>query len=1360
MASAVSDSPSFLQSPKMRALLADPRCMGATARSAGEPEPKSTAVSTFHQINAPTFEALAPLMLARGWSVFPQLRGDKRGPGLVDGTPLRWQPYGSILPSQEEMKWWCVFCPSANIAIINGIASGGLFTLDIDIGDADLSVEVQRIAERILGETPFVRIGRAPRIALGYRQAVAGTGTGSGAGIVRADDIIRSREYAFARRDGEEKLAIEVLAQGKPITAFGLHHKTGSYFIWPRERPTDFGPADLPLVTRAQLDAFLDEVNAFRPFSRKAASEASDPTWTYDPSAGLHLPSDLATPEWETTDGKVVDGREKLLFRIVQTTVRANEAAARDAAGPGRQQICAAVEAEFRARAVIDGRWASDLRTEIADKVRSSAEWHAAEQGRFARTVTIGRPRELDADGQVVHAPSVVDAEEPAIVPELAHIRGSWGRKRAKRTWLRRSDPARALQRALTDDDALRMQAALAAVHAVQAHEAAWISDLYDRAEIKRVMDARPKARRTALPAGDVRILKGDAGVGKTSSFWRALSQAVKARGRLGYPIGFSMPSHANIEDSLSGATRENLAWDATAREVAAVGEKHGLKVVVFRGKLRTNCGFKTQIQALTKAQIGTERLCKSRVQDGVKEDGKPKWKETVCPMFEACSYQRQLVDLLSADVILFASAYLSTNVPKPLSDALVGLVVDERPYSGLLATNSKEPMPLSNLDKPRAAPRLLKEEYEAAEAHADPKTAREDMRAGYLADRASAVMVMMPSLKAYGAGAAVTALHEHRIGNRRVGLDLARSAYIVCARGSDAAKDVEPGMSEQDATALAEAPRSEGIWEERRFWKIVIERLEALAHDEDCPFEPRQAMGRHDARLQVVSEDGLPHIRMSWRGEPSFGGTPLMLLDASAAPEIVEKVWAGREVSVLPVKAPCHMRVVLLTGSTFSDLSMIPSRSRRIKDITAAAARVALHRNIVTRLAGVHGNGRILVGGNKPVMRVMRTGWKAPENIDCVHNGAMRGLDFAKHHVAAILFGRLELPIRAIDALVACLTYDDPEPETPVDALGTGVDMDDEPIRPTVATKSVAMRDGADLAIEDRTYDGRWARLMQSQHREEEVRQFAARLRPVHRLGAPPVVYLATSAIPDGMIVDDVVAVEDLLGTAAVTDGRHWDVARLADGLLSVDAAWHEGMGRAASVEASLMWTRAHVEGHPEAQGLTRMRYRLDGGPWRFVSALTSAEPEATLRAHLAREDGCEISELDEVLELETLWVGNPVAPSGVRPPDALDFEITGLPVGSTREVVRLAHSDREVVEREAMIARVKAELSGLPVDADPAAIQAALEARRIPCVDWQRLLPYAGADRKMDAVDLAVRVLMAAHGADDAEDLDFLTS
>ncbi len=537
------------------------------------------------------------------------------------------------------------------------------------------------------------------------------------------------------------------------------------------------------------------------------------------------------------------------------------------------------------------------------------------------------------------------------------------------------------------------------------------------------------------------------------------------------------MPSHANIEDSVEGAQRAQLvaSWETAVAGAVEAGERVGLRVVVFRGKLRTNCGFKEQVRALNAASVQAERLCQSRVNrnEGV-PGAEPDWDVVRCPMFEACEYQRSLAEVAEADVVLFASAYLSAKAPAALTKALIGLVVDERPYSGLLSNNARNPMPLSVLELPRQAPRLLQEELEPLLRLASPKEAIEDRKEAYLVERNDAVALMMPYLRKMDMGGALLELHGYRRGNQRLGLDYARSAYAVCSRTNDLARDVKPGMSEEAALALASTPRGEGLWDERRFWSIVVERLESLQHDEENPGTPRRAKGDSDARLQVVAEDGVGLcVRMSWRGTPGFPGIPLLMLDASAAPAIVKKVWAGRDVEVLDVKAPCHMRVVVVTGSTFSDRSMIPSRSKRVRDVIASAKRVQLHREVVTRLAGVHGNGKVLVGGNMPVMTVLREGWTKPGNVDFVHNGAMRGLDMFKNHTAALMLGRLEMPPRAIDAYVAALTYDDDVPEEPVDYLGTGEDEEGERLRPTIGEKIVAMRDGSNIAIDDPTYEG-----------------------------------------------------------------------------------------------------------------------------------------------------------------------------------------------------------------------------------------------------------------------------------------------
>jgi len=717
--------------------------------------------------------------------------------------------------------------------------------------------------------------------------------------------------------------------------------------------------------------------------------------------------------------------------------------------------------------------------------------------------------------------------------------------------------------------------------------------------------------------------------------------------------------------------------------------------------------------------------------------------------MWEACEYQRSLVELAEADVVLFASAYLDVTPPKALTDALAGLVVDERPYGGLIRHNASEPMPLRVLETGRAPPRLLEEELKPLLDRADAKRAIDEAKEGYLAERSAAVEILMPHLRKADAGAAVQALFRYREGNRRAGLDYARSAYAVVSRGSDAARHVTPGMTEEAAKELADTPTGDGLWDERRFWSIVIDRLEAMVRDEENPGSPKTAMGASDRRLQVVTvTGGALAVMMSWRAKPSFPSTPLLLLDASAEPRIVEKIWSDRVVRLLPVEAPTHLRAVLVTGSTFSDYSMLPSRHDTRAGMTKAAERVALNRQVITRLAGVHGDGRLLVGGNKGVMSVHRAGWLPPENVDWVHNGAMRGLDFAKHHTAAICFGRLELPPRVLDAVVAALTYDDPEPEQPVDPFGTGKDASGQALQATKGEKRVALRDGRDVAIEDTVYDGAWARIVQAQYREEEIRQFAARLRPVHRVGRPPVVYLATAAIPEGLIVDDMIDVADLacpVGTHATVSA--WEIARSTGGLLDTRFGWTD---RPDLHAGSLKALKLDVPGHPEAQGTVRIRWRIADGPWT-VSSVTAwhEDPATPLRAALIREDGYTDEDLDEALEVEVLWRGRERRPSGTRPPDAIDMQLTNLPEGATRDEVRRVYADQEAVAREATMARVTSEISGLPEHAEPEAIQAALRAKRIDAIDWTRRPPFPGVQRKDSVVCLDTLVLLDAYGA-----------
>ena len=1329
-------------------------------------------VGGMHQINAPMFGALAPDLVRLGWSVFPQTRDDRRGPGKVHGVAFPWKPLQTRLPTERELWEMSTFCPAHNVAGILGPASGDTFAIDVDVKDPDLSLGIVDLADSILGYTPFRRVGHAPRIVLLYREA--------GAATAKSDALIRSKKRWF---QGSEGHMLEILARGAPVTFFGLHHKTGKYFLWLDRSPHVTPPDAAHEVTRDQLDEFMDALNALRPFKAGTGKLAMAETWSFDAEAGLHVPAELgASDEWNELGGRVVDGREQFLFRLASAAVRANEGAAR-AGEPGKRNICALVEEQFHARAEVSGKWTSEfLRREIASKVARSIS-ECIEKGAFTR-VRPGRAIAVDVEDRVERA--TVEAEatptiQPPPLAALAHMKARPYRKGAltgrkpKQEMLARPDAARARERALVMDEEARIAAAQAAVRKVEEFEYRFVVDrLYGRAaERRRLEKAGKKAGAKAeLDAGIIQILLGDAGVGKTRSFWKAMARAKAERGPIGYPVGFAAPSHANIEDNLDRAVADKIAWNAQAKaradwdhDVAATkreAERHGLKVVVFKGRARTNCAFKEQMAILDKARIGADRLCKARVQLPLTAPGeKPKYEERKCPFWDQCEYQRTLALVPTVDVILFASAYLSVNAPKALSDALIGLFVDERPYSGLLKDNSREPMPLRLLQLMRATPRLVKAEYEMLRARhnggAVPREAREDFQNGLTGERKAAVDLVLPHLEKGDVAGALRALHEHRgpVPSDRRGLAYALSAMAVCSRTDDAAKDVQPGMTEAAATALATAPRSEGLWAERRFWKIVVERLEAMALDEDEPLSEPRAAGGKDYRLQILRDEGKePLVRMSWRGTPSFDGLPILMLDASAEPRIVEKVWAGRVVEVLPVTAPNHSQVVLVTGSTFSDRSLDPGRATRDDDIQDAAAHVQTWRDIITRLAAVHGNGKVLVCSNKNIQPILRHGWWKPLNVDFVWNGAMRGLDFAKDHVAAICIGRMEPPVRAIDAQVAALTYDDACPEEPVDRFGNGMDAEGKELRPLRDKRAIAMRDGSDILIDDTTYAGTWAQIVQRQTRDEEVRQFAARLRTVHRVGDPPVIYVATSAVPEGMIVDEIVHMDDLLSNGPATDSRPWEIARAADGLVDATMGWEhrEDLGGRpdgtipVSVLARL---KLDVEGDAESRGTMRIRYRIRGGTWTFASlVMWHDDPFAPLREAIKVAHGIEPHEFADEVEVDVLWRGSERRPSGTKPPDAVDFQLTGLPAGSSAEEIRQAHADMEARDREVMVAWIRHELSGLDLDAAPEAVEAALRSRRIHEIDWLRLASATGGSRKDGTVSLAVRIIAARYG------------
>ncbi|KMO15139.1 hypothetical protein SQ03_17765 [Methylobacterium platani JCM 14648] len=121
-----------------------------------------------------------------------------------------------------------------------GMACGDIVTIDADfIVEPDMADRAQALAFEVFGETPFIRQGQAPKVALVYRAAEA----------------IPSVHLKTADGSGD---GIDVLSTGTQFVAYGVHAKTLRPYSWiGAETPLTAGPDAAPEINQAQVDDFL-----------------------------------------------------------------------------------------------------------------------------------------------------------------------------------------------------------------------------------------------------------------------------------------------------------------------------------------------------------------------------------------------------------------------------------------------------------------------------------------------------------------------------------------------------------------------------------------------------------------------------------------------------------------------------------------------------------------------------------------------------------------------------------------------------------------------------------------------------------------------------------------------------------------------------------------------------------------------------------------------------------------------------------------------------------------------------------------------------------------------------------------------
>ena len=195
-------------------------------------------------------ERFGPRLVANGYPILPIMPGTKK-PGRFRGGAWSdypdWTRHAERPTTEHELSAWQGW-PDAGV----GVVCGPVVAVDIDIMDPGLALEMERLARARLGDTPALRIGRAPKRLLVYRAA---------------------EPFAGIRR-----APLEVLALGQQFVAHAIHPDTGRPYDWPEESLADLDIGDLPTIDETAVRAFLDAALAIVPDHLKPVRLVAGPT--------------------------------------------------------------------------------------------------------------------------------------------------------------------------------------------------------------------------------------------------------------------------------------------------------------------------------------------------------------------------------------------------------------------------------------------------------------------------------------------------------------------------------------------------------------------------------------------------------------------------------------------------------------------------------------------------------------------------------------------------------------------------------------------------------------------------------------------------------------------------------------------------------------------------------------------------------------------------------------------------------------------------------------------------------------------------------------------------------------------------
>ncbi len=177
-------------------------------------------------------------LVTNGYAILPIGPGTKKPGQFKRGAWVdypEWNRHAARPTTEVEVATWSAW-PDCGV----GIVGGAVAAIDIDIADdADLAIRIEKRARDCFGDTPALRIGKAPKRMLIYRTATPFRGI--------------------------KRHPLEVLCLGQQFVAYAEHPATHAPYVWPEEGLADIDISDLPEITAEAAAAFLEEATALLP---------------------------------------------------------------------------------------------------------------------------------------------------------------------------------------------------------------------------------------------------------------------------------------------------------------------------------------------------------------------------------------------------------------------------------------------------------------------------------------------------------------------------------------------------------------------------------------------------------------------------------------------------------------------------------------------------------------------------------------------------------------------------------------------------------------------------------------------------------------------------------------------------------------------------------------------------------------------------------------------------------------------------------------------------------------------------------------------------------------------------------------